>query len=109
MRKGTGKGMGTAVSGTAEKATAAKAFERKRLAGQEILTAMNGLDEELLELLPLAEGKEGAVQKTGGRRWPRWAVAAVCSLCLIGGSVVLAASKLSWHIEEHVDPHRDEN
>ena len=109
MRKEAGKVMEKAANGAEDKAMAAEASGKRRLAGQEILAAMNALDDELVEILPLAEDKKKAGEKAGTARWMRWAVAAVCSLCLVGGSVALAASNLSWHTRERADLDRDEN
>ncbi len=77
----------------------------KWLAGQQIMAAMNGLDEELVEIRPAVKScGDGALKRTAARR-VKWAVAAVCSVCLISGSVVFAASRLSWHIGDSIDPH----
>lgn len=86
-------------------------MERKRANGQGILMAMNGLEDGLIELMSREEIRRMEMQeqkaktkRTAGMRF-KWAVAAVCSVCLVGGSAVFAASRLSWHIGDSVDPH----
>lgn len=85
-------------------------MERRRANGQEVLAAMNELEDGLVELMSQEEIKQARMQEqkaktkriAGGRF--KWAVVAACSLCLVGGSVVFAASRLSWRIGGSVDP-----
>lgn len=82
-----------------------KEMMEKRAAGQQILAAMNGLCEELVEIRTAVKPSGDVAPKRTAARRVKWAAAAVCSLCLIGGSAVFAASRLGWHIEGSRDPH----
>lgn len=71
--------------------------------GREILMAMNLLGEDLVEIESSAgEEKQHRIRKSISKKM-KWAVAAACSLCLIGGGVVFAASQLNWHTEKYID------
>ena len=77
--------------------------EGKQYAGREILMAMNLLEDGLLEIQTgTEEKKQRAIKKNTAGKF-RWAVAALCSFCLVGGGVALAASLLNWHVEKYVD------
>lgn len=79
-----------------------KSKVKRQQKGREILMAMNLLEEDLVEIQSKAE-KECGVRKSISKKI-KWAAAAACSLFLIGGGVVFAASQLSWHTEKHIDP-----
>lgn len=81
-------------------------FEKKTtgLEGKDLLAAMNYLDEELVELQPQ---KAKRTQKLFRLERPaggalKWAAAAL-ALCLIGGSVAYAASRLNVSILDEKD------
>lgn len=81
-------------------------FEKKTtgLEGKDLLAAMNYLDEELVELQPQRAKK---AQKLFWRERPagavlKWAAAAL-ALCLIGGSVAYAASRLNVSVLDEKD------
>lgn len=81
-------------------------FEKKTtgLEGKDLLAAMNYLDEELVELQPQRAKK---AQKLFWRERPagavlKWAAAAL-ALCLIGGSVAYAASRLNVSVLDERD------
>lgn len=77
--------------------------EGKQYAGREILMAMNLLEDGLVEIQTgTEEKKQRAIKKNTAGKF-RWAVAALCSFCLVGGGVALAASLLNWHVEKYVD------
>ncbi len=72
--------------------------------GCEILMAMNLLGEDLVEIeSSVGKEKQHNIRKSISRKM-KWAVAAACSLCLIGGGVAFAASQLNWYTEKHIDP-----
>ncbi len=77
---------------------------QRQQGGREILMAMNLLGEDLVEIKSgMGEEKQHSIRKSISRKM-KWAVAAACSLCLIGGGVVFAATQLNWHTEKHIDP-----
>lgn len=72
--------------------------ETARLTGKDLLTAMNYLEEEIVELQPQETKKTAKLfrmQRPAGRVI-KWAAAAALALCFISGSVVFAASKLNF-------------
>ncbi|MDE7326991.1 MAG: hypothetical protein K2N63_12095 [Lachnospiraceae bacterium] len=75
----------------------------KQHSGREILMAMGFFEEDLVQTQVNTGGEKQHGMKKSLVRKVKWAVAAACSLCLIGGGVVFAASRLKWHVEKYVD------